>query len=203
MQELTQKQRQVMEFLVNFSQERGYPPTVRDICLELGLKSPNTAHFHLKALQEKGFVRIASGKNRGITLLKNLPEYGLRIPVMGNIAAGEPIFADENITGDMVADRDFFSSPDAFSVRVRGDSMKDAFIQEGDYAIISPERAPKNGDIVAALIDEAVTLKYFQKKADMVRLVPANPAYQPLEFEGEKALPLRILGVMVGLVRKL
>ncbi len=202
MESLTEKQLMVLRFLTEYYGVHGYPPSVRDLCTELGFKSPNTAHFHLKALQEKGYIRIAPGRNRGITILRTPLESGDRIPLVGSIAAGAPILAVENVEDTLKVDRGFFGAADAFSVRVEGDSMTGAHIADGDYVVIRPGGAPRNGDIVAALVDDEVTLKYLYKDADCVELRPANSKYDPLRFSGHEGISLRILGVMVGLIRK-
>jgi len=202
MESLTLKQKQVLDFITAYCDENGYPPTVRELCAQFGLKSPNTAHFHLKGLQDKGYIRIASGKNRGITVLKTPPDTGLKIPLLGKIAAGAPILAVENLTDTLDIDRTFFGSPDAFSVIVQGDSMIDAHIEDGDYVVIRPCSLPKNGDIAAILIDDEVTLKYFFSTENQIELRPANSKYSPLVFTPESFVDIRILGIMAGLIRK-
>ncbi|MFP4475541.1 MAG: transcriptional repressor LexA [Desulfatibacillaceae bacterium] len=202
MDQLTEKQNAVLHYLVEYTNEYGYPPTVRELCDELGLKSPNSAHFHLKALKEKGYIRVASGKNRGITVLKPPPGMDGTIPVVGRIAAGVPILAVEHVVDSLSMDRAFFGNQEVFSVRVHGDSMVDAHIQDGDYVVIRVQNVPKNGDIVAALVDDEVTLKYFYKNGDRLELRPANEKYEPFVYTPEDMAELRILGVMVGLVRR-
>lgn len=202
MKGLTTKQKQVLDFITAYCDEHGYPPTVRELCAHLGLKSPNTAHFHLKTLKDKAYIRIAPGKNRGITVLKTPPDTGSRIPLLGKIAAGAPILAVENLTDTLNVDRAFFGAPDAFSVLVEGDSMVEAHITDGDYVVIRPCASPKNGDIVAALVDDEVTLKYFFRTNKQIELRPANPKYSPLLFTQDSFVDIRILGIMAGLIRK-
>ncbi len=202
MESMTKKQKEVLGFVTEYSDEHGYPPTVRELCEQLGLKSPNTAHFHLKGLKDKGYIQIAKGKNRGITVLKTPPDTGAKIPLLGSIAAGAPILAVENLIDTLDVDRAFFGAPDAFSVRVEGDSMVDAHIADGDYVVIRPGSSPNNGDVVAALVDDEVTLKYFHHAGDRIELRPANSKYQPFVFSSDALVQIRILGVMTGLIRR-
>ena len=202
MEDMTEKQTLVFDYIVEYTADKGYPPTVRELCDELGFKSPNTAHFHLKGLKDKGYILIAKGKNRGITVLKTPPGSGKKIPLVGRIAAGAPILAVENVMDTLDVDRAFFGSSDAFSVRVEGDSMIEAHIEDGDYVIIKPTAAPRKGDIVAALVEDEVTLKYFYKEGGRIELRPANAKYKPYFFSEEDFIEVRVLGVMVGLVRK-
>ncbi len=202
MEDLTKKQVLVFNYIMEYSSQYGYPPTVRELCEELGFKSPNTAHFHLKGLKDKGYIQVAKGKNRGITVLQTPPDLGSKIPLLGNIAAGAPILAVENVMETLDVDRTFFGASDAFSVRVQGDSMIEAHIEDGDYVVIRPCPSPKNGDIVAALVDDEVTLKYFHRDGGRIELRPANGKYKPFLYSEEDFIDVRILGIMAGLVRK-
>jgi repressor LexA len=202
MEDLTSKQEQVLKFLIDFNAKHGFPPTIREICDYFGFKSLNTGHFHLRSLEKKGYIQIHPGKGRGITLpeSRRLPER--KIPVVGRIAAGTPILALENIEEYLGIDKRFFGAEKGFAVQVRGNSMVDAHIQDGDYVIIRIQDQAENGDIVAALIDDEVTLKYFYRSKNQVRLQSANPRHPPLILKKGDPRSFRILGVMVGLVRK-
>lgn len=202
MEDLTGKQEQVLKFLIDFNAKHGFPPTIRELCHHFGFKSLNTAHFHLRSLEKKGYIQIHPGKGRGITLPEKHRLYKRKIPVVGRIAAGTPILALENIEEHLGIDKRFFGSERCFAVQVKGDSMVDAHIQEGDYVIIKIQDQAQNGDIVAALIDDEVTLKYFYRTPKQIRLKSANPAYSPLIFKKSDPRSFRILGVMVGLIRK-
>jgi repressor LexA len=202
MEGLSRKQEQVFEFLINFNVEHGFPPTIRELCHHFGFKSLNTAHFHLRSLEKKGYIEVHSGKGRGITLPGARPLSERQIPVVGRIAAGTPILALENIEDFLGIDKGFFGAETNFAVQVRGDSMVDAHIQDGDYVIIKIQNQAEKGDIVAALIDDEVTLKYFYRTKNQVRLESANPKYPPMIFKKGDTRSFRILGVMVGLVRK-
>jgi repressor LexA len=202
MEYLSSKQEQVLRFLMDFNAENGFPPTIRELCGHFGFKSLNTAHFHLRSLEKKGYIQIHPGKGRGITLPGARPLSERQIPLVGRIAAGTPILALENIEDFLGIDKGFFGTETNFAVQVRGDSMVDAHIQDGDYVIIKIQEQAESGDIVAALIDDEVTLKYFFCSQNQVRLEPANPKYGPIIFKKRDVRSLRILGVMVGLIRK-
>ena len=202
MENLSSKQGQVLTFLIDFNAQNGFPPTVRELCDHFGFRSLNTAHFHLRSLEKKGYIQIHPGKGRGITLpgARSLSER--QIPVVGRIAAGTPILALENIEDFLGIDKGFFGGETNFAVQVRGDSMVDAHIQDGDYVIIKIQNDAESGDIVAALIDDEVTLKYFYRTKNQVRLEAANAKYPPMIFKKEDPRFFKILGVMVGLVRR-
>jgi repressor LexA len=202
MEDLSSKQERVLKFLINFNAEHGFPPTIRELCHHFGFKSLNTAHFYLRSLEKKGYIQIHPGKGRGITLSEACRFSERKIPVVGRIAAGAPILAIENIEELLGIDKRFFGAERCFAVQVKGDSMVDAHIQEGDYVIIKILDQAKSGDIVAALIDDEVTLKYFYRRKNQVRLESANPRYPSLIFKKGDPRSFRILGVMVGLIRK-
>ncbi len=202
MENLSSKQEQVLKFLVDFNENNGFPPTIRELCNHFGYKSLNTAHFHLRALEKKGYIQIHPGKGRGITLPGARPLSEKQIPVVGRIAAGMPILALENIEEFLGIDKRFFGAEEGFAVQVRGNSMVDAHIQDGDYVIIKVQNQAQNGDIVAALIDDEVTLKYFYRRKNQVRLQAANPSHPPMVFKKGDERSFRILGIMAGLVRR-
>ncbi|MBW1988865.1 MAG: transcriptional repressor LexA [Deltaproteobacteria bacterium] len=202
MEGLTARQNQVLRYVAEFLRDHGYPPTNREIAAHLGLKSPNTVHVHLKALEAKGFIRIQGGANRGIRILKAPPEFSRGIPLVGKIAAGRPIESPDIYEEPLEVDREFFGHPASFCVRVHGDSMIEAHIADGDYVIIRPKPQPDNGDIVAALMDGEVTLKIFYRTRSGIELRPANKNYAPLYLTPDAGADLRILGVMAGLVRR-
>ena len=202
MEGLSSKQSRVLKFLIDFNAEHGFPPTIRELCNYFGFKSLNTAHFHLRSLEKKGYIQVHPGKGRGITLPGARPLSEGQIPVVGRVAAGMPILALENIEEFLGINRRFFGAEACFAVQVKGDSMVDAHIQDGDYVIIKIQDQAEKGDIVAALIDDEVTMKYFYRTKNQVRLESANPKYPPMIFKKGDIRSFRILGVMVGLVRK-
>ena len=202
MEGLSSKQEQVLKFLMDFNAKHGFPPTIRELCHYFGFKSLNTAHFHLRSLEKKGYIEIHSGKGRGITLPGSRPLSERQIPVVGKVAAGMPILALENIEDFLGINQQFFGAEECFAVQVKGDSMVNAHIQDGDYVIIRVRDQAQNGDIVAALIEDEVTLKYFYRSRNQVSLESANPKHPPLIFKKGDPRSFRILGVMAGLVRR-
>lgn len=198
MNQLSPKQARIYEFILSFTQEHGYPPSVREIAEAVGLKSPSTVHFHLKSLEEAGVITRGAGKTRAITAVHPMesvparPEH--RIPVLGNVAAGEPILAQE-----LVEDYIDFDAPaeDCFALRIRGESMIGAGILPGDLVIVRRQPTALNGEIVIALIGEEATCKRFSRRNGHVWLLPENPDYEPID--GTFA---RILGKVIGLQRR-
>ncbi len=202
MEGLSRKQEWVLKFLVDFNAEYGFPPTIRELCRHFGFKSLNTAHFHLRSLERKGYIEVHPGKGRGITLPGSRSLSERQMPVVGRVAAGMPILALENIEEFLGIDKRFFGAEACFAVQVKGDSMVNAHIQDGDYVIIKIQDQAESGDIVAALIDDEVTLKYFYRTKNQVRLESANPKYPPMVFKKRDIRSFKVLGVMIGLVRK-
>jgi len=194
MKELTWHQRQVFEFIVNYQMSYGFPPSVREIAQRFGLKSNRTVRDYLQVLEKKGYLKVHAGKKRGIEILKPAG-----IAVYGRIGAGASIFADENIEDVLQINPRFFTSEPCFALRVKGDSMSGAGIFEGDYAIIKKQSHAETGQIVAALIEDEITLKRFVRKEDRIELIPENPAYKPIIFKDTQPT---ILGILVGLIRK-
>ena len=204
MTKLSPKQARVYEFILSFTEQNGYPPSVREIAVAVGLKSPSTVHFHLKGLEEAGVISRDAGKTRAITAV-HAPTGGsldagrydrseFQIPVLGNVAAGEPILAEENaeeyITYDAPAD-------ECFALRIRGESMIGIGILPGDLVIVHRQSTCSNGDIVIALIGEEATCKRFSRSRGKIWLLPENDAYDPID--GTFA---QILGKVIGLQRR-
>jgi len=206
--DLTAKQRKVFNFLKDFIGEKGYPPTLREIAAHFGLMGPKAPQKTLAILERKGFLRRVQGGSRAIEVLGDpspLPIQAgmtLPIPIVGRVRAGEPILAIENIEGYINLDRSLVSSKDVFLLRVQGDSMIDAHIQDGDFALVKPQPNAENGEIVVALIEDEATIKRIFQKRDLIRLEPANPRMEPIVVrKGEKKVTL--VGKVVGIFRKL
>jgi repressor LexA len=216
--ELTTTQGNVLDYLKNFLREKGFPPTLREIASHFGLKGPKGPQKTLHILERKGYIRKTPGGSRAIEILK--PKIGghsglfyeknvgsasmptVSLPIVGRVTAGEPILAIENIEGYINFDRSLVSSEDVFLLRVQGDSMIEAHIQDGDFALVKPQKDAENGEIVVALIDDEATIKRIFKKRDLIRLEPANPQMQPLVVKkGEKKVT--IIGKVIGIFRKL
>ena len=203
--ELTSTQQRVFDFLKDFLREKGFPPTLREIASHFGLRGPKGPQKTLNILERKGFIRKVPGGSRAIEILSYPPirlTQILPIPIVGRVRAGEPILAIENIEGYINLDRNLVSSGDVFLLRVQGDSMIDAHIQDGDFALVKPQPNAENGEIVVALIEDEATIKRVFKKRDLIRLEPANPKMEPIVVKrGEKKVT--IVGKVIGIFRKL
>lgn len=191
-----------MTFMRDFQAREGYSPTVREICKALCLASPGSLMKHLRALEAGGYIDRTPGKNR-TWKLAGAPS-GKMIPVLGRIAAGSPILAQENLEAELPVDPGLFGCEQTFALRVKGDSMIEAHVQDGDFAIIQPRQIVDDGQIAAVLIDgieSEATLKILKRKPNRVELHPANSAYDPIVFEGADCARVRVLGRMVGVIR--
>jgi repressor LexA len=203
--ELTERQKEVFEFLKDFLREKGFQPTLREIASHFELKGPRGPQKTLHILEKKGYIRKVPGGSRAIEILGH-PSVHLTqilpIPIVGRVQAGEPILAVENIEGYINLDRNLASSGDVFLLRVQGNSMIDAHIQDGDFALVKPQPNAENGEIVVALIEDEATIKRIFKKRDLIRLEPANPKMEPIVVKkGEKKVT--IVGKVVGILRKM
>jgi len=203
--DLTSTQKKVFNFLKDFLREKGFPPTLREIASHFGLRGPKAPQKTLQILEKKGYIRRVPGGSRAIEVLipPLVPKSQiLSLPIVGRVRAGEPVLALENIEGYINFDQSLVSSDDVFLLRVQGDSMIDAHIQYGDFALVKPQPNAENGEIVVALIDDEATIKRIFKKRDLIRLEPANPKLEPIIVrKGEKRVT--IVGKVVGIFRKL
>jgi repressor LexA len=204
-EKLTSTQENVLSFLKNFLQEEGFPPTLREIASYFGLKGPKAPQKTLRILEKKRYIRRVPGGSRAIEILTSPPvskSQVLSLPIVGRVRAGEPILAIENIEGYLHLDRSLVSSEDVFLLRVQGNSMIDAHIQDGDFALVKPQPNAENGEIVVALVDDEATIKRIFQKRDLIRLEPAHPHMEPIIVKkGEKKVTL--VGKVVGIFRKL
>ena len=195
MAELSKMQQRIYDFLVSYIQSRGYPPSVREIGEAVGLKSPSTVHFHLKHLEEAGVIEKGAGKGRAITLTAPpVPED--KVPIVGNVAAGSPILAEECIEDYLTFDTGGRSG-EYFALRVRGESMLNAGILPGDLVVVRRQETANNGEIVVAMIDDEATVKRLALKGGQVWLMPENENYAPID--GTYA---QILGKVAAVVRR-
>jgi len=203
--ELTETQQNVLNFLNKSLTEKGYPPTLREIASYFRLKGPKAPQKTLDILERKGYIRKTPGVSRGIEVLNSLSFRAnqiLSLPVVGNVRAGEPILAVENIESYIHFDRGLVPSEDVFLLRVQGESMIEAHIQDGDFALVKPQPKAENGEIVVALIEDEATIKKIFYKRDLIRLEPANSSMEPIVVKrGEKRVV--IVGKVVGIFRKL
>ncbi|MFS8544233.1 MAG: transcriptional repressor LexA [Limnochordales bacterium] len=201
MKDLTPRQRQILEFIKREVQQRGYPPSVREIGQAVGLSSSSTVHGHLGKLEEKGYIRRDPTKPRAIEILEpgGAPATDIvYAPVVGRVTAGEPILAVENIEGYFPLAREFAGNGELFLLQVRGDSMIRAGILDGDYVVVRQQPDALNGEIVVALLGEEATVKRFYRENGQVRLQPENDAYPPI-----LAQDVQILGKVIGVYRRL
>ena len=204
MAELTRKQQQIYDFILAFTSEHGYPPSVREIGSALGLKSPSTVHFHMKGLEEAGVIVKAEGKTRAISLpgaplgpvAEEEDPHANQVPVLGNVAAGSPILAQECIEDYLTFDTQGLSG-EHFALRVRGESMLGAGILPDDLVVVHRQQEARNGEIVVALFEDEATVKTYQNRDGHIWLLPHNPDYQPID--GTHA---EIIGKVVAVVRR-
>ena len=204
MANLTRKQQQIYDFILEFTSAHGYPPSVREIGTAVGLKSPSTVHFHLKGLEEAGVIVKAEGKTRAISLpgaplgpvAEEEDPHADQIPVVGNVAAGSPILAQECIEDYLTFDTQGLSG-EHFALRVRGESMLNAGILPDDLVVVHRQQEARNGEIVVALFEDEATVKTYQNRDGHVWLLPENPEYEPID--GAEA---QIVGKVVAVVRR-
>lgn len=198
--ELSEKQRQILEYIKSEILKRGYPPSVREICTAVRLKSTSSVHAHLSALEEKGYIRRDPTKPRAIEIIDD--EYALtrremvNIPMIGTVTAGMPILAHENIEDYFPIPVEFLPNAVVFMLRVRGNSMINKGILDGDLVIVEQRSTAKNGDMVVALIGDSATVKTFYKEQGYYRLQPENDTMEPIICEH-----LEILGKVIGVMR--
>lgn len=192
-EKVTKRQQAVLDCIEECIREKGYGPTVREVCQSLGLSSPSTVHVHLKALENKGLIKRDPLKSRSIALtyalsdgerLSNIiqPTFNkiVNVPLVGNVAAGSPILAEENITDTFSLPTDIVGDAPSFLLSVRGESMIEAGINDGDYVVVKEQPVADNGDIVVALIDDGATVKRFYRESDHIRLQPENSTMDPI-----------------------
>lgn len=205
-EDLSEKQLNILNFMKREIQTKGYPPAVREICKAVNLKSTSTVHGHLAKLEEKGYIRKDATKPRAIEILDDSDNEGLfsrkeivDVPIIGKVTAGLPILAVENIEDTFPVPVDFVQNKVAFMLSVKGESMIDAGILDGDYVLVQQQNIATNGDIVVALLeDEEATVKTFFKEKDFIRLQPQNKTMKPIITRDVK-----ILGKVIGVFRSL
>ncbi|MCB2229155.1 transcriptional repressor LexA [bacterium] len=199
---LTEKQRAIFEYIQDLIVSRGHAPTIREIGEAFGIRSTNGVRTHLTALIRKGLLKKQGFISRGLELARPLAGQVGRVPLVGSVPAGSPIDAIENIEGEIAVDFSFLPSGDSFSLKVTGDSMKNAGILDGDVVVVKKQETAVKGDIVVALINGEATVKRYLPQRSKVILQPANDNYQPIEVEKNSG-DFRIAGKVVGLLRRL
>ena len=201
---LTAKQQAIYNFIRKHIETKGFPPAIRDICDEFRISSPNGVMCHLKALQKKGYIHRVEKRDtkkaqaRGITI-PGVSAGGFSLPLRGVVAAGRAIEAEE--TDERLELRDLFGSDDLFVVKVRGQSMVDGHIADGDYVVIRKTDTCDNGEKVVAMVDKAMTLKKYYRRKDQIRLEPMNAAMDPILVDPTRQ-DVQILGVLAGVIRR-
>jgi repressor LexA len=199
MGKLTPKQQQIYDYILSFAGEHGYPPSVREIAQAVNLKSPATVHFHLKGLREAGYITQAEGKTRAISIVGAGGGRKDQVPLVGYVAAGTPILAQENIEDYLTFDTGGLAG-EHFALKVRGESMLEAGILPGDIVVVHQQPLARNGDIVVALFEDEATVKTFRRENNgHIWLYPENSSgeYQPIDGEG-----CSILGRVVAVIRR-
>jgi repressor LexA len=220
---LTDRQKEVLEFIQESITGRGYPPTLREIGERMGIRSTNGVNDHLKALEKKGFLAREDLKSRALRPLK-LPNLGGRggvtpvpladdtvdVPVLGRVAAGQPLLAVENVEDTVKVDRFFLGAANAstvgrevFALRVKGESMIEDGIHDGDFIFVRKSLSAERGDIVVALIDDEATVKRYYPEGDVIRFQPANATMQPIMVKRRDFKSVNLIGVVVGVYRRI
>ena len=198
--DLTKRQKEIFDFIRRYASKHGYPPTVREIGKAVGLGSPSTVHAHLANLEKIGLLRRDPTKPRAIEVLVEKAKRAVRnqgLPIVGEVAAGEPVLAEENIEDYLQVPAVIGGEDGDFILRVKGDSMKDAGILAGDYVVVRSDDDAPNGEIVVALVGEEATVKRFYRETDGIRLQPENRSYKPI-----RTAEATVLGRVVGVFRK-
>jgi len=199
MRELTPRQRQILEMIQEFIAETGMPPTRAEIARQLGFKSANAAEEHLRALQRKGVLELLPGASRGIQLKDSLRDQ-MGLPLVGRVAAGSPILAQEHIEAHYKIDPQLFSPKPHYLLRVHGMSMKNAGILDGDLVAVHRTPEVRSRQIIVARIDDEVTVKRYRQNGTLVSLLPENDEFEPIEVD-LRVQALVIEGVVVGVIR--
>ncbi|HEC92637.1 MAG TPA: transcriptional repressor LexA [Candidatus Atribacteria bacterium] len=205
MRNLTKRQKEILEFIKKTTFKKGVSPTFREIMQFFGFKSIKTVQDHLRLLEKKGYIKKDPNKSRSIVLddFSKALKDTIRVPILGQISAGKPILAEENIQGYINLDKFLIKhSKDIFALKVKGDSMINAGILDGDYVIVKKQSIVENGEIVCILIDTEATIKRFYKKDSSIELKPENEKYQSLIIKEGFTEQIVILGKVIGVIRR-
>lgn len=210
---LSERQQEILDFLSDFTAKNGYPPSVREIGDAVGLSSSSTVHSHLNALEDKGYIRRDPSSARALAVIpreqsvstptiaefsQRLPRNVVELPLVGRVAAGTPTLAEENIEESLLLPTQIVGDTSSFLLTVKGESMIEAGIYDGDYVVVKEQPTANNGEIVVALIDDEATVKTFYREADCIRLQPENHTMEPI-FSRD----VTILGKVIALLRTL
>jgi len=201
---LTKKQHNFLSFLTKYIRENGYPPTIREMVYHLKLASTNSVKKYLDILERKGYIKRIPNSPRAIEVCTETPEsHAKLIPVVGRVRAGTPHLAVEDITGHLAIDASMACWDETFFLRVEGDSMIDAHIQDGDLVLVKSQQTAENGDIVVAIINDEATVKKFFRKDNSIYLEPANSTMKPIIIRKEQASDMVIAGKVVTVLRQI
>lgn len=192
----------LMEYITGVVSAQGIVPSIREMCANIGVTSTSTINYYLNILEERGYIKRSFNKNRSIELTdkakQNITPPNMKsVGLVGKVAAGIPIFAEENKIDNFMFSKNLFNFENMFMLKVQGDSMIDASILDGDFVVVKQSQDAENGQIVVAMVEDGATVKTFYKEKDCIRLQPENPLYQPIISPD-----IQILGIVVGLVRK-
>ncbi|OQX85177.1 MAG: repressor LexA [Candidatus Omnitrophica bacterium 4484_70.2] len=209
---LTQRQKEILEFIISHIEQYGYPPSIPEIQKNFSFKSPNAVSDHLEALERKGYIARRPHKSRGIeVLIQSKPEKGgnlndenvAEVPIVGRVSAGTPILAEENLEGTLFVDKTIVRNPKGvFALRVQGESMIKAGILDGDFVLVKQQPVAEQGEIVVTLIEDEATVKRFYKHRDKIKLKPENDMMRPIVIDSQDS-SVRIIGKVVGVVRRI
>jgi repressor LexA len=199
MKELTRKQRKVLEFLTSYTKKHGYPPTIREIGEHFGFFWTAARGF-LQSLERKGFIKINPTRSRGVEIIGLKPAEGLKVPLIGEIRAGSPILATENIEAHILIDKSLFPAENAFTLKVTGDSMTEAGILDGDFVVVKPQKVIENGEIGVVLIEDEATVKRVFKGKEKITLRPENRNMKPESYNPDEII---IIGKVIGVIRRI
>jgi len=210
MKDLTPRQKAVLDVITTTIESRGFPPTIREIAEMLEISSPNGVNDHLKALEKKGYIERSGNKSRGLRLVYTSPEFSpfgyeeaVSVPLVGQVAAGSPLLAEENISETYNFDRNLLGGrDDLFALRIKGDSMTEAGIDNGDLVFVHQQSSADNGRIVVAMINGEATVKFLHRDAHGIELRPANARYSPIKINADDGAEISILGVVTHCFKK-
>ena len=199
MKELSPRQQAILDFIKKQTRTKGYPPSVREIGVAVGLSSSSTVHGHLKQMEEYGYIRRDPTKPRAIEIIEDgvSQKEVINVPIVGKVTAGDPILAVENTEDVFPLPLDFVREDKVFMLKVKGDSMYEAGIYDGDYVLVRQQNSGTDGDIVVALLGEEATVKRFFREEGYIRLQPENPTHKPIITN-----EVSILGKVIGLIRR-
>lgn len=202
-QALTARQQQVLDCIETSIEDQGYPPTLREICESLSIRSTNGVNDHIKALIRKGYLEREESKSRGLRPCDSRRSNVVHVPLLGQVAAGEPLLAVESAEETLQLDRFFVGSgEDVFALRVTGESMIDDGIFDGDYVFVRKQQSAKRGDVVVAMIEEEATVKRYYPEKDRIRFQPANETMEPIYVHRSDFRSVDLLGLVVGVYRR-